>query len=106
MDSLGAWVAGPGDVNGDGYPDILVGTQRVTGQWQGDPNIPDRAYLLYDPCAARCSSGPYRTRSSMPSCGARARCPGWGICTMGCPGAVYLVGSPLQVEQEAAAVDP
>lgn len=46
--NLGSSVCGAGDVNGDGYPDILVAADAHT---QADPNFEAPIYLIYGPQA-------------------------------------------------------
>ena len=56
-DMLGTFVAGPGDVNGDGYEDVLVGTDRCFS-CGADVTIANRAYLLYGPICGEIMLGP------------------------------------------------
>jgi len=51
--AVGRSVDGAGDVNGDGYPDLLIGsTQGLGGTMDSD----GRAWLLYGPVAAGTTS--------------------------------------------------
>ncbi len=50
FDGVSAWeqsgyrIAGPGDINGDGMPDLLIGA------WQGDsPGQPGKLYVMLNP---------------------------------------------------------
>ena len=52
-DLLGTHVAAPGDVNGDGYQDFLMGTNQTIGG-----AIVNRAYLLYGPICGEIQLGP------------------------------------------------